>query len=170
MRTPTHISGEMLLLGPITPLLGWATPLFGGTAPLFGGARLPNGLEANSSRDGFCDDMMRQPRLTRRAVGTRAIHLLRVKRLHPLETFYARRWHTLGRRLGAFLSFDLIEGLQASMVSGRSLGRSGASPHQLWGNDIPQGMLTSSRFFDHSGLMTKIKTFVPYFKPFIVSL
>ena len=169
MRTPTHISGEMLLLGPITPLLGWATPLFGGTAPLFGGARLPNGLEANSSRDGFCDDMMRQPRLTRRAVGTRAIHLLRVKRLHPLETFYARRWHTLGRRLGAFLSFDLIEGLQASMVSGRSLGRSGASPHQLW-VDIPQGMRTSSHFSDHSGLMTNTKISVPCLNPFPVSL
>jgi hypothetical protein len=114
--------------------------------------------------------MMRPPRLTRRAVGTRTIHLLRVKRVHPLGTFYVRRWHTLGRRLGAFLSFDLMEGLQASMVSGRSLGRSGASPHQLWGNDIPPGMLTSSRFFDHSGLMTNTKTFVPYFIPFTVSL
>jgi hypothetical protein len=113
MRTPTHISGGMPLLGPITPLLG-------GTSPLFGGARLPNGLEANESGDDFCDDLMRQPRLTRRAVGTRAIHLLRAKRLPPLGTFYARRWHTLGRRLGAFLGFDLIEGLQESMVSGRS--------------------------------------------------
>jgi hypothetical protein len=66
-------------------------------------------------------------------------------------------WHTLGRRLGAFLSFDLIEGLQASMVSGRSLGRSGASPHQLW-------------FFDHSGLMTNTKISVPCLNAFPVSL
>jgi hypothetical protein len=163
MRIVAHIFGGIPLLGPITPLLGWAKPLFGG-------ARLPNSLEANNSGDGFCDDMMRLPRLTRRAVGTRTMHLLRVKRLHPLGTFYVRRWHTLGRRLGAFLSFDLIEGLQASTVSGRSLGRSGASPHQLWGNDIPQGMLTSSRFFDHSGLMTNTKTFVLCLNPFPVSL
>ena len=150
MRTARHITGRMPLLGPITPLFGWA-------APLFGGARLQNGLEGNNSGDVFCDDRMRPPRLTRRAVGTRAIHLLRVKRLHPLGTFYPRTWHTLGRRLGALLSLDPIEGLQASMVSGRSLGRSGASPHQLW-------------LFDHSPLMTMIKTFVPCLNPFPVSL
>jgi hypothetical protein len=150
MRMPTHISGGMPLLGPITPLLG-------GTSPLFGGARLPNGLETNNSGDGFCDDMMRQSRLTRRAVGTRTIHLLCVKRLHPLGTFCVRTWHTLGRRLDAFLSFDVVEGLQASMVSGRSLGRSGASPHQLW-------------FFDDSGLMTNTKIFVSCFEYSPVSI
>jgi hypothetical protein len=102
-----HISGGIPLLGPITPLLGRATPLFGG-------ARLPNSLEANNSGDGFCDDKGRPPRLTRRAVGTRTMHLLR--------------------------------------------------------DDILQGMLTSSRFFDHSGLMTNTKIFVSCLKPFPVSL
>lgn len=122
-------------------------PLFGWTAPLFGGARLPNGLEANNSGDGFCDDMMRQPRLTRRAAGTKGYRpVSRETGLHPLRMFYARKWHTLGRRLGAFLSFDLIEGFQASMVSGRSLGCSGASPYQP---------------LDHQVLMTNTKIFVP---------
>ncbi len=149
MRTMAHIFGGMPPFGPITPL-------FGGTAPLFGGARLPNGLEANNSGDGFCDDMMRQPRLTRRAVGTKGYPpASRETGLHPLRTFYARKWQTLGRRLGAFLTFDLIEGLLASMVSGRSLGRSGASPYQP---------------LDHRVLMTNTKIFVPCFEYSPVSI
>jgi hypothetical protein len=190
MRTPTHISGGMPLPGPITPLRGGATPLFagtaplfggtaplfggtaplfggtaplfggtaplfGGTAPLFGGARLPNGrgvLPMSTTNAALASD---QNRDTRRAVGpscttsVRRMFLVAAKNSGPLA---APSWPL---RLGGSVGPAVSGPRTHHRPCGSSLGRSGASPHQSW---------------PHRVLMTKIKIFVPCFKPFIVSL
>ena len=155
MRAPTHISGGMPLLGPITPLLGGATPLFGGTATLFGGARLPHDrgvLPMSTTNAALASD---QNRDTRRAVGpscttsVRRMFLVAAKNSGPLA---APSWPL---RLGGSVG-PAVSGPRTHHKPCRSsLDRSGASPHQSW---------------PHRVLMTKIKIFVPCFKAFIVSL
>jgi hypothetical protein len=155
MRIVAHICGGMPLLGPITPLLGWANPLFGGTAPLFGGARLPSGRGVLAMSTTNAAPASDQNRDTRRAVSpscttsARPMFLVAAKNSGPLA---APTWPLrLGRSVGPAVSGPPTH----HKPCGSSLGRSGASPYQ------PP---------DHRVLMTKIKTFVPCFKPFIVSL
>jgi len=117
----------------------------------FGGARLPNGLEMINRDYGLYDQIVGVGRIARRAVGTNVRQLFYPVLFAHLGTSSLQTWHTLGQRLGARLGSDQVLGPCTSWISGEYLCRSGASPHQ-------------------STLMTKIKTFVPYFRYPVVFL
>jgi hypothetical protein len=128
-----------------------ASNIFGGAGPIFGRARLPIGekvfqksrINAAVSRD--------RKRLARPAVGTGI-----VQRFEPNLAPRFGTWHTLGQRLGACFSFDRLPEIHSSWVSGKRLGRSGASPYQCSDGASP--------------LMTNTETFVPYFKYLVIPL
>jgi hypothetical protein len=125
--------------------------IFGEPEPIFGGATLPNDLEMTNREYGWCNQIVRVLRLTRRAVGTGVRQLFRLNLFAQLETLSLQVWPTLGQRLGAPTGFDQTQGQHPSRISRKPGNRSGASPHQ-------------------STLMTKTKTFVPYFRYPIVFL
>jgi|HubBroStandDraft_6_1064221.scaffolds.fasta_scaffold59044_4 hypothetical protein len=148
MSIVAHISAGMPLLGPITPLPDWATPLFGG-------ARLPNGrgvLPISTTNAALASD---QNRDTRRAVGPSSTTSARPRSLVAAKTSGPIAIQPWSQRLGGSVGPAVSGTRTHHKPCGSSLGRSGASPYQP---------------LDDSSLMTKIKTFVPCFKPFIVSL
>ena len=122
---------------------------------IFGGARLPNDLEMINRANGLCNRIVRVRRLARRAVGTSTVQLFDLDSLRQLRgcTFQTQ---TLGQRLGGRFGLCHVQRSHMSWVSTFRRSRSGASPHQSSGGASP--------------LMTKIKTFVTYFKHPIVSL
>ncbi|MFY9986528.1 MAG: hypothetical protein WAM44_08290 [Chthoniobacterales bacterium] len=128
-----------------------ATQIFGEVGPTFGGARLPNGLEVINRDYGLSDQMVGVRRMTRRAVGTKVVQLLDLTLLPRLGT-----WYAMGQRLGASVNFDQMQGPHSLWVLWKWFGRSGASPHQVLRR--------------RTTLMTKSKTFVPYFKYLVVPL
>jgi hypothetical protein len=130
-------------------IFGGVEPMFGETEPKFGRARLPSDLKVTNREFGWCDQIVRVGRLTRRAAGTRVRQPIDLNLFGQLGTFSIQTWHTLGQRLGASVGFDQMQRRHPSRASGKPGGRSGASPYQD---------------------LTSTKTFVTYFESLIVLL
>ena len=133
-----------------------ASDIFGGAEPMFGGARLPNGLEMINRDCDLYDQIVGVGRIARRAVGANVRQLFYRSLFAQSEIPSLQTWHTMGRRLGVRFGSDQVQRQHSSKISGKPGSRSGASPHQSSAGASP--------------LMTKIKTFVPYFRYPIVSL
>jgi hypothetical protein len=116
---------------------------------MFGRARLPNDLEVTNREFGWCNQIGRVGRLTRRAAETRVRQLIDLNLFGQLGTFSMQTWRTLSQRLGAFMGFDQMQRQHPSRTSGKPGSRAGASPYQD---------------------LTITKTFVTYFKFPIVPL
>ena len=158
-------------------IFGGAKPMFSMAEPKFGGARLPNNQEANNGGQGLERNLTLLGQLTRRAVGTKVRQLLYLNCFAQFGSL--QTWYTLSQRLGVFMGFDQMQRQHSSKTSGKLGGRSGASPHQKRFDQMQRRH--PSRTSGKSGsrseasplqctLMTKIKTFVPYFIYPVVSL
>lgn len=168
MRTPTHISGGMPLLGPIAPLLGWAT------SP-FGGARLPNDrgvLPMSTTNAALASD---QNRDTRRAVGPSCTTSARPRSLVAAKTSDPIAVQPWSQRLRLRFEIASLRNDVPSFVGqvGASVGPAVSCPgthHKLCGSSLGRSGASPYQPLDHQVLMTKIKTFVPCINPFPVSL
>jgi hypothetical protein len=157
-------------------IFGGVEPMFGETEPKFGRARLPSDLKVTNREFGWCDQIVRVGRLTRRA-RTRVRQLIDLNLFGQLGTFSIQTWHTLGQRLGAFMGFDQMQRQHPSRASGKPDSRSGASPHQIGSVQMlrPRAFWASGKYLGRAGAspyqdLTITKTFVTCFKFLIVSL
>ena len=127
-----------------------------GQGPIFGGARLPNGLGSFPKRSTGAALGSDRSLTACRAAGPRFAMFARRRWLivtNNLAPTAARSW---AQRLGGLLAVAASRPYKCHRPCWSRFGRSGASPHHC-----SDGA---------AYLMTKIKTFVPYFKYLVVPL
>jgi hypothetical protein len=146
-------------------IFGWDS-----IGPIFCGARLLNGqgLVQRSMKDTTLlpDRKRHARRAAGPAYGTFAAPTSRIV-AKGSGSIAAPPW---SQRLGARVGVAALCSRTRLRPCWLSQGHSGASPHQSFGSGIALGVEQSSGLIDRPPLMTKIKTFVPYFKYLVVLL